>query len=107
MYVYEIKVTIRYVSPMIWQHFRIHSDMSLGAFHFLLQFAFGWDNNLLHTFHINGKDYGISYESELGFYDNPWTIHLPHISLKIAISLLMCIIFIATGCWISALNRLN
>nr|WP_282559190.1 plasmid pRiA4b ORF-3 family protein [Providencia heimbachae] len=61
---------------MIWRRFHIHGGMSLGAFHFLLQFAFGWDNYHLHSFHIHGKDYGISYEGGLGFYDNPWTVSL-------------------------------
>ncbi|MDB6374561.1 IS1096 element passenger TnpR family protein [Photorhabdus bodei] len=44
MSVYKVKVAIRDISPMIWRRFRIHYDMSLGALHFLLQFAFGWDN---------------------------------------------------------------
>ncbi|CEE95386.1 hypothetical protein XNA1_5110019 [Xenorhabdus nematophila str. Anatoliense] len=69
-------MAIRDISPMVWQRFRLHSNMSLGAFHFLLQFAFGWDNDHLHTFHIHGKDYGIRYEGGLGFYDNPWSISL-------------------------------
>ncbi|MBD2782845.1 plasmid pRiA4b ORF-3 family protein [Xenorhabdus szentirmaii] len=76
MPVYKIKVAIRDISPMVWRRFRLHSNMSLGAFHFLLQFAFGWDNDHLHTFHIHGKDYGIRYEGGLGFYDNPWSISL-------------------------------
>lgn len=76
MSVYKVKVAIRDFSPMVWRRFRIHSDMSLGTFHFLLQFAFGWDNYHLHSFHIHGKDYGISYEGGLSFYDNPWTIPL-------------------------------
>lgn len=76
MIVYKVKVVIRDISPMICRRFRIHGGMSLGAFHFLLQFAFGWDNYHLHSFHIHGKDYGISYEGGLSFYDNPWTISL-------------------------------
>ncbi|PQQ35290.1 hypothetical protein C6H68_24760 [Photorhabdus luminescens] len=36
---------------MLWRRFRMKSNMSLGAFHFLLQFTFGWDNDHLHTFH--------------------------------------------------------
>ncbi|WP_448512481.1 IS1096 element passenger TnpR family protein [Photorhabdus laumondii] len=42
---------MRDVSPMLWRRFRMKSNMSLGAFHFLLQFTFGWDNDHLHTFH--------------------------------------------------------
>ncbi|MGJ0579711.1 plasmid pRiA4b ORF-3 family protein [Xenorhabdus bovienii] len=76
MPVYTVKAAIRDVSPMIWRRFRIQSDMSLGAFHFLLQFAFGWDNDYLHTFHIYGKDYGISYEGGLSFYNDPWAVSL-------------------------------
>ncbi|WP_275670579.1 IS1096 element passenger TnpR family protein [Photorhabdus khanii] len=58
------------------------SNMSLGAFHFLLQFAFGWDNDHLHTFHIYGKDYGIYYEGGLSFYDDPWAVSLASFQLR-------------------------
>lgn len=82
MSIYRVKVAIQYISSMIWRCFRIHSNISLGAFHFLLQFAFGWDNGRLHSFHIHSKDYGISYEGGLGFYDNPWAILLASFQFK-------------------------
>jgi hypothetical protein len=76
MHVYTIKVALRGVSPMVWRRIRLHGDTSLGALHFIIQFAFGWDNEYLHSFHIYGKDYGISYDCGIGFSDNPWLITL-------------------------------
>ena len=76
MQVYTIKVALRGISPMVWRRIRLYEDTSLGALHFIIQFSFGWDNEFLHSFHIYGEDYGISYDGGLDFSDNPWLVPL-------------------------------
>jgi len=61
---------------MVWRRLLLHGDTSLGALHFIIQFAFGWDNEYLHSFHIYGEDYGIGYDGGIDFSDNPWLVSL-------------------------------
>lgn len=59
---------------MVWRRLRIAADTSLAALHFIFQIVQGWGDDYLHQFHINGKDFGISYEGGIGFPDNPFRL---------------------------------
>ena len=43
--VYQFKVVLRGISPMIWRRFLVHSDSTIADLHYLLQIAFGWSDN--------------------------------------------------------------
>ena len=76
MKIYSIKMAFRGVSPMVWRRLRISGDTSLACFHYIIQAAYGWDNEYLHQFHIYGKDYGIGYIGGMSFSDNAHKVYL-------------------------------
>ena len=69
--VYQFKVVLRGVSPMIWRRILLRSDQTIADLHYAIQIAMGWSDFHLHRFHIHGKDYGVAHEGGIGFDDNP------------------------------------
>lgn len=69
--IYQIRVYIRQISPLIWRRFLVRSDSTIADLHYTLQFAFGWSNSHLHQFLIRCKSYGIAYSGGISFSDNP------------------------------------
>ena len=56
--IYQLRIVLREISPLIWRCLLVSSDTTLAHLHTMLQIAFGWSDEHLHTFHIHGKDYG-------------------------------------------------
>jgi hypothetical protein len=56
--VYQFRVVLQGISPLIWRRLLIRSDMSLATLHAALQVVFAWSDTSLHSFHIHGKAYG-------------------------------------------------
>jgi hypothetical protein len=84
MKIYVIKIAVRGVSPMVWRRLRNAADTSLAALHFIFQIVQGWGDDHLHQFHIYGKDYGISYDGDIGFPDNPFRIVIDDFSFDVS-----------------------
>jgi hypothetical protein len=57
-YVYQFRVVVRGISPLIWRRLLVRSDMSLATLHTTLQIVFSWSDVHLHRFRIHGKEYG-------------------------------------------------
>ena len=76
MKTYFIKMTLRGISPMIWRRFRIPGDTSLADFHYIIQAAYGWDDEYLHQFHIYGKNYGIGHIGGISFSDDARKVYI-------------------------------
>ena len=74
--VYQLKIILRGISPLIWRRLLIHAETSIADLHHILQLAMGWTNSHLHRFLIHGKEYGIAYEGGIGFADDPSRIRL-------------------------------
>ncbi len=74
--VYQLRVYLRQISPMIWRRLLVRSDSSIADLHYTLQIAMGWDDLHLHQFIIRGKRYGESRMGGLSFSDNPRRIRL-------------------------------
>ena len=74
--VYQLKVVLRGVSPMIWRRLLVRSDSTIADLHATLQLAMGWSDEHLHRFVIHGKNYGSSRIGGLGFSDDPHRVHL-------------------------------
>jgi Plasmid pRiA4b ORF-3-like protein len=74
--VYQLKVALRGISPLIWRRLLVHADTSLADLHHILQLVIGWTNSHLHRFLIHGKEYGIAYDAGLGFDDDPKQIRV-------------------------------
>jgi Plasmid pRiA4b ORF-3-like protein len=74
--VYQLKITLRGISPLIWRRLLVHAETSIADLHHILQLAMGWTNSHLHRSLIHGKEYGIAYEGGIGFADDPSRIRL-------------------------------
>ena len=59
--VYQMRVWLQRVSPMVWRRLLVRSDSTIAALHQVLQIAFGWRDEHLHCFWIHGKEYGIPH----------------------------------------------
>jgi hypothetical protein len=53
--VYQFKVVLRGISPMIWRRLLLRSDHSIADLHYAIQIAMGWSDAHLNRFHIHGK----------------------------------------------------
>jgi hypothetical protein len=56
--IYQLRIVLRGISPLIWRRLLVRSDTTLTQLHLMLQILFDWSNQHLHHFHIFGKDYG-------------------------------------------------
>jgi Plasmid pRiA4b ORF-3-like protein len=63
VYVYQFKIVLRRVSPMVWRRLLLRSDYSAADLHYAIQISMGWSDSHLHLFHIYGKDYGVALPS--------------------------------------------
>lgn len=57
--IYQFKIRIKDISPMIWRRFLIQSDMTLKDLHYVIQILMGWTNYHLNEFIIKGRRYTI------------------------------------------------
>lgn len=68
--VYQFKVVLRDVSPLVWRRLLLRSDQSIADLHYAIQIAMDWSDQHLHCFRIHGKDYGVAHIGGTGFSDN-------------------------------------
>lgn len=80
--VYQLKVSLRAISPLIWRRLLVESTTTIAQLHAILQVAMGWEDLHLHRFRLHGKDYGISREGGLSFEDDPSQVTLADLKLR-------------------------
>ena len=56
--VFQLRVTLNEVEPMIWRRLLVPADIPLGALHFVLNEAMGWTNSHLHSFTLRDRTFG-------------------------------------------------
>ena len=56
--IYQLRIVLRGVSPLVWRRLLVHCNTSLAHLHDLLQIAFEWSGEHLYDFRIHGKNYG-------------------------------------------------
>ncbi len=56
--VYQRKVALRAITPMIRRRLCVTSDTTIAQLHDVVQIAMGWEDLQLHQFRIHGKTYG-------------------------------------------------
>ena len=76
VHVYQLKVWIQAISPMVWRRLLVRSDSTLADLHYTLQIAIGWSDTHLNRFHIHGKDYGVYHSGGISFADDPEQVSL-------------------------------
>lgn len=80
--VYQLKVTLRDVSPMIWRRVLVTSDTTIAQLHPILQTVMGWEDLHLHQFRIHGRAYGIYRDGGISFPDDPHQVKLRDFKLR-------------------------
>src|SRR5258706_14648367 len=64
---FELKITLLDIRPLIWRRLRVGGGMNLGVVHSVLQGAIGWQNSHMHPFVIGeGRDTDPHLKSERG-----------------------------------------
>jgi hypothetical protein len=56
--IYQLKITLRDIKPPIWRRVQVESSTKLSQLHLIIQAAMGWYNCHLHSFSIDGIEYG-------------------------------------------------
>ena len=72
-FVYQLRVVLRGISPLIWRRILVRSDSTIADLHATLQLVFGWSDEHLHRFVVHGRQYSISYAGGLRFRDQSCT----------------------------------
>lgn len=57
--IYQLKITLKDIRPPIWRRVQVPSDITLGQLHWVIQLSMGWTNSHLHSFSIQGVEYGV------------------------------------------------
>ncbi len=55
--IYQLKVVLRHVTPLVWRRVLIRSDTTIAQLHHIVQVTMGWEDGHLHRFRIHGRDY--------------------------------------------------
>ena len=75
-YVYQLKVWLQGISPMIWRRLLVRSDSTMADLHYTIQIAVGWSDTHLNRFHIHGKDFGVYHSGGMSFPEHPEQVPL-------------------------------
>ncbi len=57
--VYQLKIVLQGISPMIWRRLLVKSDHTIEDLHYIIQIAMGWEDIHVHYFTIHGQQYGV------------------------------------------------
>ncbi|MDR2630679.1 MAG: plasmid pRiA4b ORF-3 family protein [Spirochaetaceae bacterium] len=63
-----LRVKIADIDPPIWRELSVPGEYTLGHLHVILQIAFGWENDHMHSFTIKSTQYGMT-GMDFGFDD--------------------------------------
>jgi hypothetical protein len=74
--IYQLKVVLLGISPMIWRRLKVSSDSTIEDLHYTLQIAMVWEDTHLHHFIIHGKQYGITQPGGIIFSDRAREVKL-------------------------------
>ena len=74
--IYQLKVWLQGISPMVWRRLLVRSDSTIADLHYTIQIAMGWSGVHLNRFHIHGQDFGVYHDGGISFADNPENVSL-------------------------------
>jgi len=81
--IYQLKVLLVGISPMIWRRFLVSSACTITDLHYILQIAMGWSDDHLNRFRIHGIQYGVYHDGGMGFSHNPDEVWLGDFQFRI------------------------
>lgn len=79
--VFQFKITLAEIAPPIWRRILVR-DCKLGDLHVHIQAAFGWWDDHLHEFRIDGQRFGPPPPKDLGFWIDEDLIDETKVSLS-------------------------
>jgi hypothetical protein len=56
---YTLRVSIKESTPLIWRELSVPADYTLEDLHRVIQIAFGWEDDHMHSFTVNAVDYSM------------------------------------------------
>ena len=86
--IYQLKVVLLGISPMIWRRILVSSHSTIEDLHYTIQLAMGWEDIHLHHFQIHGKHYGITQPGGTVFSDCASEVKLGSFGLRLKEKLL-------------------
>lgn len=81
--IYQLRVRLMGISPMIWRRLLVHGDSTITDLHYTLQLSFGWMDYHLNRLVIRGKDYGVYHEGGMNFSDDPDQVRLADFHFRV------------------------
>jgi len=67
--VYQLKITLKYISPPVWRRVLVKRNNTLAKLHTIIQTVMGWYNCHLHQFETSeGLEYGVPDPEEDAFW---------------------------------------
>src|SRR5712691_10573599 len=81
--VYQLRLVLRGVSPLIWRRLLVRSDSTIADLHATFQRVLGWTDEHLNRFVIHGREYGVWHDGGIGFRDNPRRVCLADLGLRV------------------------
>lgn len=81
--VYQLKISLRDISPMIWRRLLVTKDTTIAQLHDILQTIMGWEDLHLHQFRVYGKAYGVYRDGGMCFADDPYQVTLATFKLRV------------------------
>ena len=80
--VYQLRVVLRGVGPLIWRRLLVSAESSIADLHATLQIALGWNDSHLNRFVIQGREYGVAHLGGISFDDDPQRVRLVDLDLR-------------------------
>ena len=81
--IYQLKIYLEGISPMIWRRIRIKANTSITELHYILQLIMRWEDIHLNCFKIHGKSYGVYHSGGMSFSDNPIKVCFAELGLRV------------------------
>jgi len=82
--VYQLKISLNNIRPLIWRRILVPGIMPLGRLHDVIQVVMGWQDYHLHQFVIDGQLYGdssLNEEHDQSFLEK-WNVRLKQVVEK-------------------------
>jgi hypothetical protein len=80
--VYQLRIRLLTISPMISRRILVRSDSSIADLHETIQCIMGWSSEHLHCFVIRGVHYGANYRHGLSFIDDGRKVRLSDFNFR-------------------------
>jgi Plasmid pRiA4b ORF-3-like protein len=81
--VYQLRVVLRGISPLIWRRLLVDAGTSIADLHTILQTAFSWSDEHLHHFTVHGVNYGLWRPGGPCFSHNAHQVRLTDFQLRV------------------------